>query len=177
LIGGALAVSLVFGAAEVVIDRLRPIATFDHPANPVSDEQSRKQVVEPAKQIVALGGLQTTSAGYLLVSCKNQYDPPYQGVVYLTFAVPSGANAASYFPTIAATLTASGWTQGAPAPNHPFGSTLSKDAVAVSIYPQDDDSGFGVLNLSGECRNGNDHRSDSTGWADITAELSGHSGP
>jgi hypothetical protein len=171
-----LAVALVLGAAVVVVSRLhRPTdEALDHPVNPVGDEQSRNQVIESAKQVVSLNALQPTSAGYLLMSCKNETDPPYQGAIYLTFALPAGARPETYFPAVATTLTKHGWTQAAPPANRVFGSTLSKDAVTVTVYRDSDDpdhQDLGIARIYGECRNVNDHRADRTGWVDIIDEL------
>jgi hypothetical protein len=169
----ALAVSLLLGAAFLVVSRLYPppSETLDHPVNPVSDAASAAQVVESAKQIVALARLQTTSAGYLLMSCKDQNDPPYQGAVYLNFRLPAGARADTYFTSIAATLVTQGWREGLPPNDHTFGRTVSKDAVTAIIYPPGDDPSAGVLRAYGECRNVNDHRKDTSGWIDITNQF------
>jgi hypothetical protein len=48
------------GGTFLLIDKVRSTpAALDHPANPVTDDQSKAEVVESAKQIVALTGLQT----------------------------------------------------------------------------------------------------------------------
>ncbi len=169
------AVSLLIGGAFLVVSALRPPPSekLDHPANPVSDDATAAQVVAPAKQIVSLAGLQTKSAGYLLMSCKNQNDPPYQGAIYLTFSLPAGARPDTYFKTIATTLVARGWTQGLPPNGHLFGETVSKDAVTAIIYPHGDDPGLGVLRTYGECRDINDHSKDPPGWIDITNQFPG----
>ena len=173
LLAAALAVSLMLGGAFLVVSALRPSPSerLDHPTNPVSDDATAAQVVESAKQIVSLAGLQTTSAGYLLMSCRNQNDPPYQGAIYLTFTLPVGARPDTYFKTIAATLVTRGWTEGLPPNEHTFGKTVSKDAVTAIIYPHDDDPGLGVLRAYGECRDANDHRRDGSGWVDITNQF------
>jgi hypothetical protein len=173
LIAGALAVSLLLGGAFLVVSALRPSPSekLDHPASPVGDEATAAQVVEAAEQIVGLAGLQTKSAGYLLMSCKNQNDPPYQGAIYLTFTLPAGARPDTYFKTITATLVARGWTEGLPPNEHPFGKTVSKDAVTAIIYPHGDDPGLGILRAYGECRDANDHRKDESGWIDITDQF------
>ena len=177
LIAAALAVSLLLGGAFLLVGRLHssPSDSLDHPVNPVTDDQSEAQVVESAKQIVTLTGLQTASAGYLLMSCKDRDDPPYQGAIYLNFALPAGARADTYFSTIAAALVTDGWTEGLPPNGHTFGKTLSKDAVTVIIYRHSDDPSVGVLRLYGQCRNMNDHRKDTTTWIDITGQFSGTS--
>jgi hypothetical protein len=173
LIAAALVVSLLLGGAFLLVDRFHstPSDALDHPANPVTDEQSRAQVVEPAKQIVTLTDLRTASAGYMLMSCKDRDDPPYQGAIYLTFALPPAARADVYFDTIAATLHAHGWTEGIPPNNHVFARTFSANAVTVTIYRDTDDPGLGVLRAYGQCRNINDHRNDPTAWVDITDQL------
>jgi hypothetical protein len=173
VIAAALAVPLVLGGAFLAVDRLHttPSDVFDHPVNAASDEQTEAQVVESARQIVAAAGLQTTNAGYLLMSCTNRDDPPYQGAIYLTFTLPAGMGPDTYFPTVAGALEARGWKEGLPPADHTFGKTLTRDAMIAVIYRQDDDSGLGVLRLYGECRNTHDHRNDSTGWVDVTGQL------
>ena len=178
LITAALAASLLLGTAFLVVSALHPSPTekLDHPANPVSDDATVAQVVDAAKQVVRLAGLQTKSAGYLLMSCKNQNDPPYQGAIYLTFTLPAGARPDIYFKTIAATLVSRGWTEGLPPNEHVFGKTVSKDAVTAIIYPHDSSPGdpaLGILRAYGECRDTNDHRKDTSGWIDITNQFPG----
>lgn len=173
LIGASLAVSLVLGGTIVSVDRLHstPSDALDHPASPVTDQQSKDQVVEPARRIVTLTELRTASAGYLLMSCKNREDPPYQGAVYVTFTLPADERPDSYLDTVASVLRAHGWAEGPPPNNHAFARIFSQDAVTVTIHRDDDDPGVGVLRLYGQCRNMNDHRHDPTGWVDVTGEL------
>jgi hypothetical protein len=175
LLAAALTVSLLLGGAFLVVNALRPspYEKLDHPADPVTDDGTAAQVVESARQIVSLAGLQTKSAGYLLMSCKNQNDPPYQGAIYLTFTLPPGARPDTYFKTIATTLVHRGWTAGLPPNDHMFGATLSKDAVTAVVYPHGEDQGLGVLRAYGECRDANDHRKDTSGWTDITNQFPG----
>lgn len=173
LTAAALAASLLLGGAFLSVDRFHstPSDVLDHPTDPVTDEQSQAQVVEAAKRIVTLTGLRPASAGYALLSCKNRDDPPYQGAIYLTFPLPAAARADVYFPAVQATLVGHGWTEGLPPNNHPFATTLSTDVVTVTIYRHDDDASLGVLRVYGECRNINDHRSDTTAWADVTDQV------
>ena len=175
LIAAALTVSLLLGGAFVLVGRLHstPTDTVGQPTNPVTDDQSEAQVVDSAKQIVALTGLQTASAGYSLMSCKDRDDPPYQGAIYLTFALPTATRADTYFPTIATTLVGHGWVEGLPPNGHAFGRILSKDAVTVVIYRQSDDPSLGVVRVYGQCRNMNNHRNDATSWIDITDQFTG----
>lgn len=172
LIATALAVSLLFGGAFLWFGKITPPSDYlDHPANPVSDAQSQAEVLEPARQIVAVAGLRTTSAGYLMMSCKNRDEPPYQGAIYLTFALPTGSRAEDYLPTVKTALVAHGWTEGVRPEDQLLARSLTKDAVTAILYRDRDDTRLGVLRLYGQCRNINDHRKDSTAWRNITGEL------
>lgn len=77
LIAAALMVSLVLDGIFLAVDRLHSPAAdrLEHPADPVTDAQSRNQVVEPAQQIVTVARLQNPTAGYLLMSCKTMMTP------------------------------------------------------------------------------------------------------
>ena len=176
LIAATLAVSLLLGGAFLVIGRFHstPADVLDHPTDPFSDDQSRAQVVGAAKQIVAVTGLRTASAGYVLMSCKDRDDPPYQGAIYLTFSLPAATRADIYLPGVPATLIGHGWAEGLPPNNHLFAKTLSKDGVTVIIYRQDDEPSLGVLRVYGQCRNMTDHRHDTTTWIDITDQVTGN---
>ena len=171
LIAAALAIPLVLGGAYLLVDRLHSSNALDNPAHPLDDDQSKAQVVNPVKDIVNVARLQTSSAGYMLMSCTNQTEPPYQGAIYLTFALPADTQPQTYFGAITATLAGHGWTEGLPPNNHAFAATFVKDGVTVIIYRQDDDPGRGVLRAHGECRNTNDHRADTTAWIDATDQF------
>ncbi|WP_211279293.1 hypothetical protein [Mycobacterium europaeum] len=173
LIAVTLAIPLLLGALFLLVDRLHstPADALEHPASPVSDGQSRAQAVEAAQSVVVMTGLQTSSAGYSLMSCKNRDDPPYQGSVYLTFTVPAAAPADAYFARIAATLGEHGWAEGLPPNNHAWARTLTRDSVTVIVYRHDDEPRLGVLRVYGECRNMNDHRRDATTWTDVTDQF------
>jgi hypothetical protein len=170
LIAAALMMSLMLDGAFLLVGRFHssPADFLDHPANPVTDDQSETQVVEPAKQIATVARLQKPTAGYLLMSCKNHDDPPYQGAIYMNFALPAGARDDTYFRDIAATMVAHGWSEGLPPNQHLYGRTLHKDGVTAIIYRNSDDANLGIMRLYGQCRNVNDHRNDTTAWVDIT---------
>jgi hypothetical protein len=141
---------------------------LDHPAHPLNDEQARAQVVEPAKQIVVVAKLQDAVGGYILMSCKNQTDPPYQGAIYLTFDLPKSLD---YFDQIAGTMVAHGWQKGLPPSQYLFGATVYKDGVTAILYRDPDRRTSGIMKMYGECRNTANHRNDTTGWTDITDQL------
>ncbi len=143
----------------------------EHPGPAASDEQTKTEVVEQARRIVAIGRLQQPTAGYLLMSCKNRDDPPYQGAVYMNFTLPADANVPTYFRTLAAAMVAHGWSEGLPPNQHLFGRTLTKDGVTAILYRDSDSSNRGVARIYGRCRDMTNHRGDTTGWVDITDQL------
>ena len=173
LLAAALTVSLLLAGLIVLVGKLHssPTDSLDHPAEPVSDDQSEAQVLEPAKQIVTTARLQHPTAGYLLMSCKDVSDPPYQGAIYLNFAVPADVRADTYFRGVADAMVKHGWRQGIPPSRYAYGATLYRGEVTAIVYRDNDVPGVGVLRLYGQCRNMNDHRTDSTAWADITDRL------
>ena len=138
---------------------------------PQNDEQSRQQVLGPARQIIAAGSLDHTSASYLLQSCATEDQPPYQGTLYVGFAVPDVIHTRALFRQIAQTMLTQGWRIGLPPGHHPEGVTLAKGAVTAIYYRDPDQDGRGVLRVYGECRDMTDHRLDGGGFMDVTKEL------
>jgi hypothetical protein len=173
LLAAALTISLVLGGSFLAVDRLHssPADSLEHPDRSATDSQTKTEVVEQAKHIVAIARLQRATAGYLRMSCKNRDDPPYQGVIYMNFTLPANAGAREYLQTIAAAMAARGWNQGLPPNQHLNGKTLSKDGVTAILYQDSDYPDRGIARLYGQCRNMNNHRGDTTGWVDITDQL------
>jgi hypothetical protein len=173
LLAAALTMSLLLASVVVLVGKLHstPADTLDHPAHPVTDDQSENQVLEPAKQIVASAGLQRPTAGYSLMSCKNVSDQPYQGAIYLNFAVPTDVRTDTYFQRIADSMLRQGWREGLPPSRYTYGATLYRSEVTAIVYQDDNIPTIGVLRLYGQCRNTNNHRHDATAWADITNQL------
>jgi hypothetical protein len=174
LLAAALTSTLILGAGSLVAGRLRS-STADSVADArhtATDEQTKAEVVEHAQQIVAVGALQNPTGGYLLMSCENREDPPYQGAVYIDFTLPANAHGNTYFQGIARALIARGWHEGLPPHQHVFGTTLSKDGVTASIYPDSNSAAHhGVARIYGQCHDMNNHRGESSAWVDITDQL------
>jgi hypothetical protein len=165
--------SLIVGGAYLVIDRLHSTAAdaVEHPGPPATDEQTQSEVVDHARDIVAIAELRQPSAGYLLMSCKNRDEPPYQGAIYMDFQLPSDVNADQYFRGVAAALVARGWHEGRPANQHLFGRNLFKDGVNATVYPDADSPARGVVRIYGRCRDTTDHRGATASWIDVTDRL------
>ncbi len=142
---------------------------IDHPANPMSDQQTRDQVIEPAKQIASFAHLQDPGGRFDFSSCNDQGDPPYRGLVSMSFkwpmdeskGLPTQADPNSVFQQIATTMVAHGWNDGPPPDWHSYGRVLNKDGV-VAVMTQGSVSGKGSIQLYGECRNMTNHRLDGT---------------
>lgn len=173
LIAATLAMSLVLGVTYLLLHTFRESrgAAVEPVAHPLTDDQSRAQVLGPARDIVTAGRLTGVSGTYLLMSCQNADDPPYQGAVYLNFDVPGVMGTPRFFAAIAAAMRARGWQEALPPNRHPGGHALTRDGVTILYFRNDDTSARGTMQIYGECRNVTDHRLDTTGWADITAEL------
>jgi hypothetical protein len=168
-----LSTAVVLGGAFLAVDRLHSSTAdaVEHPGPAATDAQTQTEVVEQARDIVAIAGLHQATAGYLLMSCKNRDDPPYQGAVYMDFRLPADASADEYFRSIAAVMVAHGWREGLPANQHLLGKNLFKDGVNAILYPDSDSSRHGVARIYGQCHDMNTHRGDSTAWIDITDRL------
>ncbi|TGD88265.1 hypothetical protein BayCH28_10930 [Mycolicibacterium sp. CH28] len=173
LIAAALLISLVLGLSYVALHRFRELrgAAVDPVAQPLTDEQARQQVVAPAREIVGTAKLDGVSASYLLMSCKNADEPPYQGAIYLNFDVPGVLDTPKYFRSIAAALVAGGWAEAMPPNRHPGGRTFTRAGVTVIFYRNTDLADRATMQIYGECRNVSDHRQDTTGWVDVTDAL------
>jgi hypothetical protein len=144
----------------------------DHPAHLLSDEQTKAQVIEPAKQIAKAAGLQDVSGVFGWESCNDQGDPPFRGRVDMGYDMPAGVDRDAYFEQIARTMIEHGWSDGPPPGLHPFGRVIHKEGVMAIIGVHPGGSQWGSVELSGECRNMDDHRHDGK-WYDIKDQLRG----
>jgi hypothetical protein len=171
LIAAALIAALVLSGAFLAVRWLHSSDAGEHPSRTATDEQSKTEVVDQARFIVAVAGLQNATAGYLLMSCKNRDDPPYQGAVYMNFAFPADARADEYFRRIAATMVAHGWTERPPPNRALVGKTFAKNGITALLYQDSDSEKHGVARIYGHCNNMTNRRGDSTGWIDITNQL------
>lgn len=143
------------------------------PPEPLSEEQAKAQVIDPAKQIAKVTDLPDLSGTFEWESCNDQGDPPYRGRVDMLFTVPAGVDRQAYFQQIAATMAGqSGWSAGPPPGMRPFGAAVHKDGVMVIIGESGTVGHHGSIRLFGECRNMQDHHNDN-GFQRITNELTG----
>ncbi|OBH16797.1 hypothetical protein [Mycolicibacter sinensis] len=140
----------------------------------LTDEQSRAQVVEPAKQIVRAAGLHDFTASFRFESCNDQNEAPYRGVATVIFTFPTDADEQTYIGQVAATMTGLGWEDGPPAGKMPYGRVLHRGQMMAIMAPEPDHPRFGSLKIYGECRNLTDQRSrGGLSRQDIAGELTG----
>ena len=108
LLLAALTISLVLGIGFVAINTSPDTAVSAlGKSAPLTDDQSRAQVIESARQIVTIAQLRDVNGSYVFLSCTNEHDPPYQAALYLNFPLPD-ANSVRYIRDIAAAMVAQG---------------------------------------------------------------------
>jgi hypothetical protein len=149
---------------DPALDALRA----DGPA--LTDDQAAAQVVDSARQIVAVAQLRDATGGYTFLSYKNETEPPYHAALYMNFRLPQ-THSAKYLRDVAAAMVAHGWTD-APSMSKHFGQKLTKDGVTSIFYRNVNDADFATMRVYGECGNMGDHRNDNPPWTDITGKLS-----
>ncbi|VAZ72903.1 Putative lipoprotein LppJ [Mycobacterium persicum] len=163
---------MVLGACSLVFPKPHSSGSsnpFDDSAHPMTDDQIKAQVIEPAKQIVTAANLQGVSGGFSFASCNDQGDPPYQGTVTITFLIHGEPD--TYFQQVRAAMLSHGWNAGPPPGQHLHGTTLNKNGVTANISFLPSDHSYGQIILDGECRNTTDHRHDPGAGLDITNQL------
>lgn len=115
---------------------------YEDSGHPMSDDQTKAQVIEPAKQIVAAANLDAVSGAFSFASCNDQGDSPYQGTVTFSFLIHGDPDA--YFQQLRVAMTAHGWNTGAPPGQHYHGVTLNKEGVTASISFLPSDHSYGA---------------------------------
>jgi hypothetical protein len=167
-----IALALALGGCFPMNPRQRPSEPPKPSLTPLSDEQTKAQVVNPAKEIARANALQRITGGFSFEACNDQREPPYRGLVEMGFALPKGMEPDTYFSQIAKTMVGQGWTSGPPAGKRPFGTVIHKGPIMAIMGQHPVAKEKGYVQLSGECRNMVDHRNDGKTLAeDITNQL------
>lgn len=145
--------------------------------HPMSPQQARSQVVDAARDMVNALHAEVTEARFSYESCNDQGEPPFRGVVKLSFWMPGVPHSEPANPQkVIQALVAAGWRTDSPFTSH--APTLRKNEVnaIVNVVPRPPaevqlNSHVGVK-IDGECRDTFDHRKDdSTVGVDISKEL------
>lgn len=143
-------------------------AALDGPE--MDDQQTRAQVVEPAKRIVQSADLQLIAANFRFASCADQGGVPFRGRVGIGFTFPAEVDKEIYLDTIVQVMLADGWNDGAPSGKKPHGRALHLGEVMAIVAANPDHPDRGYIQIFGECRNAGDHDGDRQ---NIVAELTG----
>ena len=143
------------------------------PVETLSDEDTMKQVVDPAKAIVVVAALQDVSAGFDYEACNDQGEPPYRGRVEMGYRIPDGTEPQKYFQQIAQTMVTqgNGWYDGPPPGKNPFGTVIHTDTVFAVIGQNPVAREDGYVHIFGECRNMSDHHDHAA--VNVTAQVVG----
>ncbi|MGH3675303.1 MAG: hypothetical protein ACRDU5_06110 [Mycobacterium sp.] len=172
LVCAMFALTLALGGCFPMKPEERPSEPPKPAVTPLSDEQAKAQVVNPANEIARAAQLQGITGGFSFEACNDQGEPPYRGLVEMGFALPTDMEPTTFFEQIAKTMVGQGWTDGPPPGKRPFGTVIHKGPIMAIMgrHPTYKENGY--VQLSGECRNMVDHRNDGKTIAeDITEQL------
>ena len=145
--------------------------------DPITPEQARAEVVDAARDIVRDLHAEVTEALFRYESCNDQGEPPFRGVVMMSFWMPGVAHDQPADPQrVIGEMTAHGWSTDSDFISH--SPTLRKGDVnaIVTVVPparpgQTFHSHVGV-DLNGQCRDTVDHRKDRTILSvDVSGEI------
>lgn len=150
-----------------------PTTSPPGPVETASNEDTMKQVVEPARQIVALAGLKDVYGGFSFEACNDQGEPPYRGRLEVSFSIPEDIEPDAYIRQVADTVVqnGNGWYDGPPAGKRPFGTVIHTDEVMAILSPHPVAREDGAIRILGECRNMIDHRNDAVKDVNVTDQL------
>ena len=140
----------------------------DRPANPLTDEQTKAQVLDPAKQIATVANLPNVSGVFGWESCNDQGDPPSVAGWTCRLTSPPEPTDRLFrtdrydddWPRLV------GWSaagQAAVRPGNPHGRRHGDHRNERR------DGKDGSVEVSGECRNTGDHRHDGSGTTSPTS--------
>lgn len=164
LLWATLLLCLILGTGVVVVGA--PEARFPGQSDQaLSDDEAAAQVVAAARRIVSAARLQKATGAYSFQSCATAGKPPYEVVVYATFAVPE-RDPAAYLQSATDALSADGWTRS-PVVGERFGEKLTKDGVVALINRDATDARHAILRVYGECRNWGSHHDDDPAWTEV----------
>jgi hypothetical protein len=152
--------AVVLGGCSVFPHNDKPSTPQPEPVQSQSDEDTIKQVVDPAKTIVAVAALQDVSGGVGFEACNDQGEPPYRGRLEMGFRIPDDIEPKKYFEQIAKTMVqqGNGWYDGPPPGRNPFGTVIHTDTVFAVIGQNPVAREDGYVHVFGECRNMDDHK-------------------
>lgn len=119
--------------------------------NPMTPQQSRDQVIDAARQVIATLGLHVVEAWFWHSACNSRGDPPFRGHMRIGYPLAGSYEAAdAQITAMAATLQRAGWS--ADPTFHSHAPALKNNSVIVVLRPQDPNAATRGVELIGECR-------------------------
>jgi hypothetical protein len=147
---------VVFVAAGVLAMALQSCSSIRNLSegvpHPMTPDESKAQVINAAREIVATLGLKGVSAHFSRESCNDQAVAPFRGIVGLGYdhALTLEASQAQIGGMVAV-LKQHGW--GAPGDFHTHASAVSKQGVTAVFDPYSPvQNAGGSISIYGECR-------------------------
>ncbi len=148
---GAMIGTVVSGCAEV--------------PDPISLETARTEVIDAARDILATLHGELTEARFHYESCNDQGEPPFRGLVRMSFWLPGVRHDQPVAPQqVIEPLVAHGWGTDSNFRSH--SPTLRKDKVNVilDVVPRPPAgvklTSHAGVEVAGQCRDTFDHRTD-----------------
>ena len=152
-------------AAAAAVIGLALSGCADVVPDPISPQQARAEVIDAARDILATLHGEVTKALFSYESCNDQGEPPFRGMVNVSFWMPGVPHDQPVDPQrVIQPLVAHGWSPDSDFVSH--SPTLRKDKVniIVTVAPHPP-AGVELIRhvgveVDGECRDKFDHRSD-----------------
>lgn len=149
----SVAMSIAAGALIVALQSCSAIRNLsDGVPDPLTPEQSRRQVVDAARQIATTLGLADVSANFTRDSCNDQAVAPFRGLVGLNYDhAPTLEASRAEIQQMIGVLEQHGW--GGPGDFHTHASAVSKQGVTAVFDPYSPvQKSGGSISIYGECR-------------------------
>lgn len=119
--------------------------------NPMTPDQSRRQVVDAATEVSHLIAKPIESAYFWHESCSDGDQGPFRGVVRISYRPAADPHAAAAaFVDMTQRLQHGGWAPDSDFKSH--ATTLKKGGVDASLSPADASVPLASVELYGECR-------------------------
>lgn len=135
----------------VLVSNPAVIGRAGEPSVPLTPEQSRAQVVEVAREIVAQLDVPVTEAYFWRASCRDDGAPPLRGEVRIAYPrASSGAVSQTEIEAMIGRLGDTGWSVD---PDfHSHSPALSRDHVVLIFQRQNPSIPVRNILVMGECR-------------------------
>lgn len=164
--------------AALLAALLTLVGCSDVVVNPLSPEETRRQVVDVSRQLVSDLGGEVTDAQFGYDSCGVNGTPPFQGHASFGLWMPGADRTREVTAeSVVTRLRQRGWDVD---PNfHTHAMAFKRDGLKVKVWvipplrPDESRTSHLSVDVYSECRDTFDHRTDRTAFTatDIKAEL------